>query len=233
MQADLRLYWSHIPHYWKSNATAQSVCLNLWLPNVVSSEALSTDDFDQEKDVYANTSNTQQLGSDMVPLHWSELELSDDNDLRGLALNHPTFLVKSVTPKTNINDYDLDKDCHGPRSSSYLGIGINPQGHSEVQGQSAGSRSRSSIDNYISLISSEDEAMDVIERKLEPREQRVLSVSSEDSDFGEPAKNEREADNELVSERVVDKEVLKCRNTAPSSSPICRIQNYYSLSFNP
>ena len=167
----------------------------------------------------------------MVPLHWSELELSDDNDLRGLALNHPTFLVKSVTPKNNINNFDLDEDSHVPRSSSYLGIGINPQGHGEVQGQSAGSRS--SIDNYISLISSEDEAMDVNERKLEPREQRVLSVSSEDSDFGEPAKNEMEADSELVSERVVDKEVIKSRSPAPSTSPICRIQSYYSLSFNP
>ena len=165
----------------------------------------------------------------MVPLHWSELELSDDNDLRGLALNHPTFLVKSVTPKSNINNVDLDEDTHGPRSTSYLGIGINPQG--QVQGQSAGSRS--SIDNYISLISSEDEAMDVNERKLEPREQRVLSVSSEDSDFGTTAKNEREADSELVSKRVVDKEVIKSRSPTPSSSPICRIQSYYSLSVNP
>ena len=207
------------------------VCLNLWLPIVVSSEALSADDFDQEKDGYANTSNTQQLGSDMVPLHWSELELSDDNDLRGLALNHPTFLVKSVTPSNNLNNLDLDEDSHGPRSTSYLGIGINPQG--QVQGQSAGSRSRSSIDNYISLISSEDEAMDVNERKLEPREQRVLSVSSEDSDFGEPAKNEREADGELVLERPFDKENIKCRSPTSSSSPICRIQSYYSLSLNP
>ena len=207
----------------------------------------------------------QQINNDSVLQPWSELQLSDSNNLRDLVLKNPTFLVKNVTPETDIDKIHEESQTAG--SCSYLGIGINPQQQGEGNAQNdleqdkdLSSTGISSIDNYICISSSEDEFVNCSysinqkpvtakmtrtgkklpdtgsrktslnkrknnvkernpsERNVAFREGQILSISSEDSDCGEPRKTGSDFN-----------EITKRRN--PASLPICRIESYYSLSF--
>ena len=212
----------------------------------------------------------KQKPIEIFPTVWSE---SDDGNLRRLALNNPTFLVKNIAPQKD--QILTDENYKAVSSYPYLGIDIGSQqdmknegqmlGH-QIQGQGQEHQSSSSIgglvrENYINLLSSEDETIhdsykiyqnldssrdtDCEGETSEHSSKQEKCVDADDSKSGcnnshkhrtlSISSEDAEYTETVLSGNSVSKVTQVDGDSSSanpvSPNPICKIDSYYSLSF--
>lgn len=132
-----------------------------------SSDVNSSIDY-SEPDCYQDQLYCNDLSQDTTgdgsQLPTPYFDVSDENKLRKLALDNPTFLLKKFTPSAEFDKAVTCKYNQIVEPYSYLGLDIDSQQDLQIQigNESLSSSSIGGLvrESYISLLSSEDEHAD-------------------------------------------------------------------------